>query len=584
MPRIAVIEKEKCNPVGCGGYLCIRMCPVNRQGKECIVIGPDKKALIHEDVCTDACSVCVKICPFGAIHMVNLPAELEFPLHKYGVDGFRLYKLPFPVFGKVVGILGINGIGKSTAIKVLAQVEKPNFGKQVEASIDEVINYFKGTEAHLFFEKVKKNEIKVAYKPQAIDLLPKTVKGKVGQLLSKVDTKNNLSAVCRLLDIEYLLESDISEISGGELQRVAIAATALKDANLYIFDEPSTYLDIKQRMAASKFIRDLSTENSGVLVVEHDLIIIDYITDLVHVMYGDAGAYGVVSLPKPSRNAINSYLSGMLKEENVRFRSYEIKFKPRLVEVAKKKDPLLSWDHVTKALGSFNLDAGSGTLYKNEVIGVLGENGVGKTTFVKILAEVLPKDTGEISSNVKVSYKPQYISTESDEVVAQVLVKAIQKYEPQLIRPLELKNLLLRKLSELSGGELQRVSIALCLSNDADLYLLDEPSAYLDAEQRLTTSRVIRDFMETFNKTCMVVDHDLLFIDQLSDRLIIFGGKPGQSGTVNGPHPFEQGMNQFLAELNITLRRDPESNRPRINKLDSQMDRKQKSEGNLYGG
>ncbi len=584
MPRIAVIEKDKCNPEGCGGYLCIRMCPVNRMGKECIVKGEDGKAEIHEEVCTDACSVCVKICPFGAIHMVNLPSELEKPLHKYGRDGYRIYRLPFPVFGKVVGLLGVNGIGKSTAIKILAQVTKPNFGTEKEATAEELIDYFKGTEAHLFFDKVKRGGIKIAYKPQAVDMLPKTTKGKIGDLLRSVDEKGMFEEVVEQLQLQDFLENDITEVSGGELQRAAIAATALKNANLYIFDEPSSYLDIKQRISASRFLQGLATPQSAVMVVEHDLIIMDFITDLIHIMYGEAGAYGIVSLPKATRNAINAYLSGMLREENVRFRNYEIKFGSRPPVKAARKEALISWKGISKKLGNFSLEATEGSLPRKEVIGVLGENGTGKTTFVKILAGMISPDRGELNGKIKVSYKPQYLSTDSEETVASVLAGAVERYEVQLVRPLELKNLLLKPLKELSGGELQRAAIAECLSKEAELYLLDEPSAYMDAEQRLTAVKVIRDFMETFGKTALVVDHDLLFIDQIADSIMVFSGKPARQGTTKGPYSMEEGMNMFLKELGITLRRDHDSNRPRINKPGSQMDRKQKEEGKLYYG
>ena len=317
MTRIAVIEKEKCNPEGCGNYLCIRVCPINKSGEECIVKGEEGKPIINEELCT-GCGICPRRCPYGAISIINLPQELtEKPIHQYGKNGFHLYNLPTPIFGKVVGILGKNGIGKSTAIKILASVLEPNLGNIEEKAFDfdNLIDYFKGTEAQLFFEKVKNKEIKIAYKPQQVDLIPKTQKGKVKELLKKVDEKNRLDEIAKELEIEKILDNDITKISGGELQRVAIAATVLKKANLYIFDEPTSYLDIKQRLKVAKFIRDLADEKTAVMVVEHDLIILDYMADLIHLMYGKEAVYGIVSLPKPTKAGINVYLAGFLKEK-----------------------------------------------------------------------------------------------------------------------------------------------------------------------------------------------------------------------------------------------------------------------------
>ncbi|MFH1181983.1 MAG: ribosome biogenesis/translation initiation ATPase RLI [Candidatus Woesearchaeota archaeon] len=587
MPRIAVIDKQKCNPQGCGGFLCIKKCPLNRMGKEAIVVGPDGKAQINEEVITGSCttcSICVNVCPFKAIHMIKLPEQLTSrPIHRYGKDGFILYSLPVPVFGKVVGVVGINGVGKSTAIKVLAGVLKPNLGQQREAAdISEVIKMFKGTEAQVFFEKMKNGEIKVAYKPQQVDLIPKQAKGKVRELLQRVDERKKLAEVAKKLDLEEFLDNDIKEISGGELQRVAIAATVLRDANVFIFDEPTSYLDIKQRIKISKFIKQLASEKTAVLVVEHDLIILDHITDQVHIMYGESGGYGIVSMPKATRAAINTYLGGYLREDNMRFRDYEIKFAARPPEKRIKRESLVSWHKISKKLGKFHLKAENGDVSRKEVVGILGENGIGKTSFVKILAGVDKKDSGEITGKVKVAYKPQYLNSDSGELVASFLADVAEKYKAHIIRPLDIDALMLRKLKDLSGGELQRVSIAKCLGSDSDLYLIDEPSAYLDVEQRLKAAKLIRERIEQTGKTALVVDHDLLFIDYLSDSLMIFEGKPAIEGHVTGPFSMEDGMNRFLTGLNITLRRDKESLRPRINKEGSQMDRKQKDEGRLY--
>ena len=581
MTRIAIVDNEKLKEMRQKLYIQ-SICPVNRTGNECIRIESDGKLTIDENLCT-GCGICPKAAP-NSIKIINLPEELTTkPIHRYGENKFVLYSIPTPTFGNVTGILGVNGIGKSTAIKVLAGILKPNFGNwEKTGSYDELISFFKGTEAQGFFESIKKGDIRVAYKPQQVDLIPKSTKGKVINLLKKVDEKNQLDKIADELQLKEILDNNISDISGGELQRVAIAATVLKKAELYIFDEPTSYLDIRQRINVSRFIKNLINENNAVLVVEHDLIILDYICDLVHLMYGKEDAYGIVSGVKPVRNGINVYLEGYIKEENVRFRDSKIKFAEK-PPIKKKhtKEAIVSWENLGKKLGNFHLKAEKGTIHKNEIIGILGENGTGKTTFVKILASALKQDKGEVSHKIRVSYKPQYLEV-SEELVTDILSTAFHKHENQIINPLNIIPLSLKKLSELSGGELQRVAIAYCLQQDADLYLFDEPSAYLDSEQRLILSKVIRDFVEHKGASALIVDHDLLFIDYISDKLIVFEGKPAIEGNITGPFDMEDGMNRFLKELNITLRRDPVTNRPRVNKLDSRLDREQKESGKYY--
>ncbi|HLC32405.1 MAG TPA: ribosome biogenesis/translation initiation ATPase RLI [Candidatus Nanoarchaeia archaeon] len=585
MARIAIVRKDRCNPQGCGGYLCARVCPVNMEDKDCIVPGPapEKKPIIDEKLCT-GCGICPNRCPFGAIDIINLPEALTTPIHRYGRNGFHLYSLPTPIFGKVVGIVGRNGIGKSTAIKIVAGALKPNLGTDKDADWNEIVKFFKGKEAQGYFEAVRDGKIKVAYKPQHVELIPQTMKGKVRDLLHKVDERKKFDELVEELDLKDVLDRDITQVSGGELQRVAIAATVLRSANLYIFDEPTSYLDIRQRIKVSKFIKSLADEKTAVLVVEHDLIILDYMTDLIHIMYGKEGSYGVVSLPKPTRTGMNIYLEGFISDENMRFRDHEIKFLSRPPPKPMSKVTLTSWEIMHKKLGSFTLDAQEGAIGRSTVIGMLGENGTGKTTFVRMLAGVIESDDGKVDAKVKVAYKPQYLEGRSDELVMNLLSEATQKYDAQLIAPLEIRPLLLKPLNTLSGGELQRVAIAHCLSQQADLYLLDEPSAYLDIEQRLAFSKVIRDIVEQRGVSVLIVDHDLLFIDYLSDKIIVFEGTPAKHGDVTGPFPMEEGMNKFLTSVGITMRRDKESNRPRINKPGSRLEQEQKANGKLYYG
>ncbi len=599
--RIAVIHKDKCNPQGCGNYLCAKLCPVNRTGEDCVKEGDETttKAIIDEVLCT-GCGICPKRCPYGAIEIINLPKELDKPpIHRYGENSFALFSLPTPIFNKVVGILGKNGIGKSTAFKVLAGFLKANLGQfDQEITNKQVLDYFKGTQMQAFLEELFKNKITLAYKPQQVESLPKTFKGTVQDLLEKAannkenttttnETKEaSIKEIAESLDLTKYLQRKIANLSGGELQRVVIAATALKNANLTLFDEPSSYLDIKQRMKMSKFIKHLATNtdtDKAVMVIEHDLIILDFMTDLLNIMYGHDGVYGIVSQLKNVREGINQFLHGELTEENVRFRSRPLKFEGGVDKGQTLPDKLIEWTDLNKDYGPFKLNAGSGTIYKNEVIGIVGENGIGKTTFIKLLAGLEKPTNGELDKKLEVSYKGQYLDfQENTDLVADFLHEAVNNYNNQLVKPLELDKFLTKQLNQLSGGELQRVVVAKTLAKEADIYLLDEPSAYLDIEQRLLITKVIKRFAIEKEATVLVVDHDLLFLDNLSDRMLVFTGTPAKEGSLQGPLDRTEAMNLFLKELDITLRRDHQSKRPRINNPGSVKDREQRQQNNWY--
>ncbi len=584
--RIAIIDKYKCkNKIDCP-FLCGQLCPINRAGKHCIIEDADDgRALIVEELCI-GCGICIKQCPHLAITIVNLPKELShLPVHRYGRNMFELFSVPLPKPRTVLGLLGVNGIGKSTAIKILGKQFIPNLSDfNAVPSYEAVLEYYKGKEEKHLFKKLSSDEMTVAFKPQEVTLISKSYNGTVRSLLKKCDTAGKIDEITDRLEISHIMERDIKKVSGGELQRIAIAATVLKDADLYIFDEPSSYLDIKQRLNVGTFIKKLGEEKS-VIVVEHDLLIMDYMTDSVQIMFGKHGVFGVVSNPLQARNAINSYLTGYLKEENIRFRNTKITFEERTPQDRQiKRDTLISWDNLTKKFSQFSLEANNGMIKKGDIIGIFGENGIGKTTFVKILANVLKADQGSIKGNIAVSYKPQYLDIDnySNMLVSEYLHEVIAVYDKEIIQPMNIKPLFLKTLSQLSGGELQRVAIAGCLGRDADIYLLDEPSAYLDIEQRLFISKIIRDFIAETDKACIVVDHDIVFIDYLANKLLLFEGNPGRNGKASGPYPMIKGMNNFLKNMNITVRRDPESKRPRINKPDSVKDREQRSSGNYY--
>ncbi|MBL7206600.1 MAG: ribosome biogenesis/translation initiation ATPase RLI [Candidatus Aenigmarchaeota archaeon] len=589
--RVAIIDREKCQPKVCGFYLCQRVCPVNRSKKDCVTVSlEDKKPLIDESLCI-GCGICVRKCPKEAINVVNLPIQLDEPTHRYGKNKFVLYKLPVPKKQSVVSLIGQNGIGKTTVLNMLSGTIKPNLGKfETELEWKEIINKFKGSELQSYLEKLSKG-LKSAYKPQHVDLIPKEYKGKVKEFLEKITNKKQVESVLKRLNSETILNKNIKDLSGGELQMLAIATTLLKKADFYFFDEPSSYLDVQQRLVMSKEIRKL---DAITIVVEHDLAVADYLADSVHILYGSKGVFGIISNPYGVREGINTYLDGYLKEENVRFRENEVKFSKR-ARTSRKTQLFLEFPSFFKKFQGFSLETAPGEIYKGEVIGILGPNAIGKTTFIKILTgEIKPdkhplpdsgRDTFREIPKLKLSYKPQRLvlkKTEENVMVSQYIKNTSKKETKNLIRILGLEKLLEHKLGSLSGGELQAVFIVKALSEPHDMLLMDEPSAFLDVEQRLRVSKILKNHAEVNEIPCFIVDHDLQFIDTVSDRLMIFEGKQGINGIGKTPVHMKDGMNSFLKSLGITFRRDPQTGRARANKPDSQLDSQQKQKGEYF--
>jgi len=579
--RIAVLLKDRCQPRNCASE-CIKYCPRVRSGDETIIMGEEGKPVISEELCV-GCGICVHKCPFDAVKIIGLPEELKGEIvHQFGKNGFRLFRLPVPKEGRITGILGPNGIGKTTAVKILSGELVPNIGhyRKRKPKWESALEKFAGTETGDYLKKVADKGIETALKPQYVDKISDAFDGKVKDLLKNVNEK--IGDVAEQLEISSVLNQNIKTLSGGELQRVAIAATMLKEADIYFFDEPSSYLDIYQRLKIAKVIRKLS-ETKQVVVIEHDLAILDFIADNVHLMYGSEGAYGVVTLPKAVRNAINTYLSGFLKEENIRFRDREIIFEGKPPRKEWGSEVLMEFDDLEKKYDSFLLKTKSGAIHNGEVIGIVGPNATGKTTFVKMLAGTVEPSKGKVTS-VKVSYKPQYLRADYEGTVKELLHEKTDEsfFKAEIERPLNLKNLYNQNVKELSGGEIQRVAVALALSREADIYLIDEPSAYLDSNQRMETAKTIRRVMEKTGKSAMIVDHDVYFVDMVSDSIMVFSGEPGRNGFAKGPFDMKTGMNMFLKNVEITFRRDGETNRPRINKPDSRLDREQKEKGEYY--
>ncbi len=589
--RVAVLDKELCQPKKCG-LECIKYCPVNKSGADCIILNEEiKKAQIDEDIC-NGCGICVKVCPFDAITIINLASELATDkVHQYGINSFRLYKLPTPRKGEVVGLLGRNGMGKSTVVNILSGNLKLNLGNYNEPpDWDDILKYYSGTELKSHFEKIKDNQIKASIKPQQVYNVAKAFDGTTKELLEKYDERGVSRDLVKELGLQNSLENHLKELSGGELQRLAVAVATSKEADFYFFDEPSSYNDVFQRTSVARVIHSLTKIGKSVMVVEHDLTLLDYLSDYVDVLYGEPAVYGIVSNILSTKVGINTFLDGYLANENVRFRDKKFTFdaSSSTTEQFQQGEEIISYPLLEKKFPSFSVSIEPGKVRKGEVLGIMGANALGKTTMMKMIAGVEKPDSGEIDKKVKIAYKPQYLTSDVDVEVISVLDNANEIpimgsiEEEQIVEPLKIKKLYNKSVKNLSGGELQKVAVVSCLLQKADVYALDEPSAFMDVEDRIAIAKFIQKFVRSYGKSAIIIDHDLLLMDLISDSMVIFEGTSGVEGHATSPLSKTKAMNQFLKSLEITFRRDEKTLRPRVNKDASRLDKQQKDSGNYY--
>jgi len=633
--RIAIVDREKCKPNKCNKE-CIKYCPVESQGIECIKITSDiedikiktvvntgvsatgrkKKmfASIVESACI-GCSICVKKCPFDAIKIVNIPNEVgNFVVHRYGENGFRLYRMPVMKPFQVLGLIGRNGQGKTTVMQILANKLKPNFEEFETATTmtdTEIISRFKGNELHKYMDRLYNKGLKVAIKPQQVDMLTKVlaikgqdpdVKGYLKDQSDYPDDNERYKNVIDAVELAQIMQSKVRTLSGGELQRLVCASVLLKKADVYIFDEPTNFLDIKQRLNVARLITNLLDHDKYIAVIEHDLSILDYISDYISILYGKPGAFGVVSMPYATAEAINIYFDGYIPAENMRFRTEEYNLKELTefnsdIELVTAK---INYADTKIKFPGFQLRIQEGFVPANSSITVLlGQNGTGKTTFINYLAT-------HFGTNV--SHKPQYLNVEkfikedgSYPTVEEFLFNKIktayvdERFKSDVVKPMQIDVIKDRVLNELSGGELQRFWIVYCLGTPAHIYLIDEPSACLDVEQRVSVTKVLKRFVMHEQKIAFVIEHDMLIGVSLSQEInshIIVIEKDNDAieqdtrcFTANPPVPFKEGINKFLKMLDITFRTETihaKHSRPRINKHGSAKDREQKLTGQYY--
>ncbi|MEW5308557.1 MAG: hypothetical protein WDW38_000507 [Sanguina aurantia] len=521
LTRIAIVSADRCKPKKCRQE-CKKSCPVVKVGKLCIeVVQTSQVAWISEELCI-GCGICVKKCPFEAIQIINLPKDLaKSTTHRYGANSFKLHRLPVPRPGQVLGLVGTNGIGKSTALKVLAGKLKPNLGRFGDNQPDwqEILSYFRGSELQNYFTRVLENDLKAVIKPQYVDHIPKAVRGNVGVVLKEKDQRGVYDSLLQDLDLEQVTDRNVENLSGGELQRFAIAVVAAQAADVYMIDEPSSYLDVRQRLKAAQVIRSLLDIQTFVIVVEHDLSVLDYLSDYICCLYGKPGAYGVVTLPFSVREGINIFLAGFVPTENLRFREEALTFKvaeQAVEDQNNKKFSQYTYPSLNKTQGNFTLNVEPGDFTDSEIIVMLGENGTGKTTFIRMLAGMMKSDDVEEDHQLpqfNVSYKPQKISPKFEGTVRLLLHKRIQGayLHPQFItdvmKPLNIENVIDQEVQNLSGRQACARNHH-CRGNAMNLFLKNLLSAVVAAIVPSTVDAITNRFNKDVKKLeSLALDH-----------------------------------------------------------------------------
>ena len=481
-------------------------------------------------------------------------------------------------------------MGKSTVVNILSGNLKPNLGNyENPPDWDQILKFFAGTELKEHFEKIKNQEIRSSIKPQQVYNVSQMFDGTGKELIDRYDQRGVGSSLVKELGLENAIEHHVKELSGGELQRLAVATAAVREADFYFFDEPSSYNDVFQRRGVAKVIHSLANAGKSVMVVEHDLTLLDFLSDYIEILYGEPTAYGIVSSVLSTKVGINVFLDGYLPAENVRFRDKKFSFDVSTSQDDfEKGDVVISYPALKRNYPTFSVSIEPGQVRKGEVLGIMGANALGKTTMMKMIAGVEKPDEGNVDKSVTISYKPQYIPNDFDVEVISVLDKANEGpimgsvEEEQIVEPLKIKKLYNKIIKNLSGGELQKVAVATCLLKKADVYALDEPSAFLDVEDRIAIAKFIQRFVRSYAKSAIIIDHDIQLMDLISDNMVIFEGISGLEGHASSPLTKAEAMNRFLRSLEITFRRDEQTLRPRVNKLGSRLDKQQKDSGHFY--
>ncbi|MHB8172226.1 MAG: ABC-F family ATP-binding cassette domain-containing protein [Thermincolia bacterium] len=489
--------------------------------------------------------------------------------------------------GEKIGLIGVNGTGKSTFLKIIAGVDFPDKGKVIKgnkvrieylaqdpdfdphASVLEQV--FKGTSPVMeLLRDYESTLAKLNNAPDEETLQSKFIK--ISQQMDALDAwqlENEAKTILNKLGITDL-EAKISTLSGGQRKRIAMASTLLSPAELLILDEPTNHIDNETVAWLEEYLK---TRKGTLLIITHDRYFLDRITNRIieldkGKLYSYDGNYSRFLELKAERE--EQLQASELKRQNLlrnelawikrgaKARTTKQKARIDRFEKLQADEPTASNEKIEISVGATRLGKKviqleevtksysgkdyikdfSYSLVRDDRVGIVGPNGTGKTTLLKIFAGTLEPEQGTVDCGptVKVGYFSQE-NTEMDPNLRVIeYIKEEAEYIPtpdcglisaaqMLERFLFPSGLQWTPIAKLSGGEKRRLCLLRILMSAPNVLLLDEPTNDLD----IHTLTILEDYLDDFPGAVIVVSHDRYFLDRVTEKIFDFAG----NGSIN---------------------------------------------------
>ena len=413
--------------------------------------------------------------------------------------------------GECILLTGVSGSGKSTLIHLMNGLIPTLYEGKLEGEILFKNKDLKDIESY----DISKNIGYVSQDPRGHFFTTNTTSELVFSMenygIPLNEMKKKYSELVNLLELEKLVDKNIIYISSGERQKIAIGCSLSLEPEIIILDEPSSNLDFHMTKKLKQLIEKLKTKGYTIIIAEHRMY---YIQDLIDRVF-------VINNGK----VIEKTISDLESNNEVPLRSLDI-FNLELENIScKNKELLMEINNITYKNILSNITT---TVYKGDVIGLIGKNGVGKTTLLRLLSNIMKPNKGKIVGKVV----PFLVMQDMDYQFFTESVESEMKFG-SADNDLEKINSLLMKLGliefkdkipfELSGGQKQRLLIAISALANVNLLMFDEPTSGLDYVNMTKVSGILKDLSK--NSALIVATHDIEFLYKTCNRVVYLDDK-----------------------------------------------------------